>query len=51
MTHYRNLTTEEIEFLTSRGCSAEDWAGVTVHPDIDLARIRHARFSDRKSVV
>ena len=50
MTHYRNLTTEEIEFLTSRGCSAEDWAGVTVHPDIDLARIRHARFSGRVKI-
>lgn len=45
MIHYRNLTAAEIDRLAAQNCTAEDWAKVTVHPDIDLAHLRHVRFS------
>ena len=41
----RSLTKEEIDFLVTRGCRAEDWSTVeTSHPE-SLKYIRNVRFS------
>lgn len=42
---YRNLTYEEIWQLEQQSCTAEDWAKVMVHPDINIKYLRHVRFS------
>jgi len=40
-----HLTKEQIDLLHRQGCSARDWASVTVSPLCDLARIRGVVFS------
>lgn len=42
---YRKLTQAEIDFLISRGCRAEDWAGVEISDPQSLEYVRTVRFS------
>ncbi|MBQ8050415.1 MAG: DUF4954 family protein [Bacteroidaceae bacterium] len=42
---YRNLTQPEIEQLEQQGCTAEDWAAVTIHPELNPKYVRQVRFS------
>ena len=42
---YRKLTAEEVEFLVSRGCRAEDWSTVEITSSDALKYIRNVRFS------
>ncbi|MHC4124107.1 MAG: DUF4954 family protein [Planctomycetota bacterium] len=42
---YRALTSEEINQLTSQGCSCDNWAEVLVVDGFDAARIKSAHFS------
>ena len=42
---YRNLSDDEIEQLKAQGCSASNWDGVKVSPDINLKYVRWSRFS------
>lgn len=44
---YRRLTQNEIDLLTSRGCSAEDWNLVEVKDKFNPLSCSHARFSGR----
>ena len=43
MTH-RPLTPDEVRRLEAQGCRSDSWALVSVHPDIDLGRIRDAEL-------
>ncbi|MEK6649958.1 MAG: DUF4954 family protein, partial [Bacteroidota bacterium] len=43
MTH-RPLTADEVRRLEQQGCRSDNWTSVSVHPDIDLGRIREAEF-------
>ncbi len=48
--NYRNLTPDEVDFLERNHCSAEDWANVMVHPEIDLSRIQRVRFKGNVAI-
>ncbi len=45
MTSYRKLAESEIAALVAAGCSAEDWAKVSVAEGFDTAYIRNVEFS------
>ncbi len=42
---YRKLTHDEIDFLVSRDCRADDWSGVEIRDPESLKYIRGVRFS------
>ena len=42
---YRHLSQAEITQLEMQGCTAEDWATIQVHPQINVKYIRQVRFS------
>ncbi len=42
---YRHLSQAEIAQLEMQGCTAEDWATIQVHPQINVKYIRQVRFS------
>lgn len=42
---YRKLTQDEIDFLVSRDCRADDWSGVEIRDPESLKYIRGVRFS------
>ena len=42
---YKSLTPQQIEFLTERGCKAEDWSTVYTSDPESLKYIRNVRFS------
>ena len=42
---YRKLTQEEIDFLVSRDCRADDWSAVEISDPASLQYIRNVRFS------
>ena len=42
---YKSLTPQQIEFLTERGCKAEDWSTVCTSDPESLKYIRNVRFS------
>ena len=42
---YRKLTDTEITQLENRGCEAENWETIQVHPDFDPARVCRVIFS------
>lgn len=44
---YRKLTPEEVAQLEIQGCTAEDWALIDIHPELNLKYLRHVRFSGR----
>lgn len=44
---HRKLSKEEIERLTARGCTAENWDDVEVAPAFDTDRCRNVRFSGK----
>ena len=44
MIEYRQLTEAEIDILEERGCKAEDWDLVTVHPAFNASYIRNTSF-------
>ena len=44
---YRKLAQEEIEFLISRDCRADDWSGVEIKDPAALQYVRNVRFSGR----
>lgn len=41
---YPELTADKIQLLESRGCSAEDWSKVRIHPESDLNLFRNVEF-------
>ncbi len=41
---FRQCTRAEIDQLKSQGCTADDWAKVTIHPECDCSRIVRATF-------
>ena len=43
--NYRKLTTDEISFLESRDCRADDWSGIEISDPKSLSYIRNVRFS------
>ena len=48
--NYRKLTQQEIAQLEQQGCTAEDWAQIEVHPELNMKYVRHVRFSGHCSV-
>ena len=42
---YRKLTKEEIDFLISRDCRADDWSGIEISNPESLQYVRNVRFS------
>ena len=42
---FRKLTKEEIEFLISRDCRADDWSGIEISDPESLQYVRNVRFS------
>lgn len=46
----RSLEWWNIQQLERQGCSADDWAYVTVGPETDLGRIRHIEFEGHVSI-
>ncbi|MEN9918951.1 MAG: hypothetical protein RL662_1387 [Bacteroidota bacterium] len=47
---HRNLTAQEIELLTSRNCSAEDWNKVLVHPLFNPNQVFGVNFTGEVKV-
>ena len=43
--NYRTLSQEEIDFLVSRDCRADDWSGVEISDPASLQYVRNVRFS------
>lgn len=50
MTSFRTLTEAEIARLEQQGCTAENWDGVRIHPQLQLKYVRHTRFSGHCTV-
>jgi len=50
MGQLRALRREEIEELRRRGCTAESWESVLVHPEFDPRRLERVRFSGRVEI-
>lgn len=42
---FRKLTPEEIDFLLSRDCRADDWSAVEITDPESLQYVRNVRFS------
>ena len=42
---YRHLNDEETRLLKSQSCESSDWNLIEIHPETNLSRINHVRFS------
>jgi len=42
---YRKLTQDEILTLEQQGCTADNWDGISIHPELNLKYVRTVRFS------